>query len=586
MAKYRMGFDEEALMTKFHTGSAQEMYHTQLFDTDVHDISPTSEYAADRIICDKNYELGEKIFEKVIALQDTNPESKTYGLWPWYAEETLEEMERPDYNMADFNAKAMIVSLYEAGDNLSQSIREKMYKSIEMACQCIINRNVDLGYTNVCIMDCFVTCAAGELMGNKKLLDYGRNKLLQFIYYTKGKGDIAEYNSPTYTIVTINDIGDFLKYLKDEEVLRYANEINHMLWNMLAQHFDYNILQLIGPQERAYADYVGAEFLSTIAKGCGIDYSTHPKFDVYCSGEMRAKYFEETRKNPKCPEDLIPYFSGEKAFGDVRKMIIDGFNFPFFEFPKAATVRRGKGYAVGSINKSEMWNQRRPLLGYIYDDKKDFSFRVKCYHDGFDFSAGGFHAVQDKSNILGSINFSENRGDTHVCIDMISGGRLVAEELKMTFEICGDTKKIKYRKENGMLILNINDVTVRINAFIKEFGKNKVEESIDITDDMFQYSIVFYKGERKTLELCDADIAMMAYTLEFEPTQDYVKPTFMEDGDMMNISWKPSDRELGLVSPKRTFTFIKNMSEDMQLLDGEPQLNEIYKKNLQEKLFS
>ena len=41
------GFDEKELMVKVHTGSAQEIYHTKLADSDVHIISNSSAYASE-----------------------------------------------------------------------------------------------------------------------------------------------------------------------------------------------------------------------------------------------------------------------------------------------------------------------------------------------------------------------------------------------------------------------------------------------------------------------------------------------------------------------------------------------------------
>ena len=38
-----------------------------------------------------------KIIGKVLSLQDTDPSSKTYGIWPWLLEEPLEQMSPPDW---------------------------------------------------------------------------------------------------------------------------------------------------------------------------------------------------------------------------------------------------------------------------------------------------------------------------------------------------------------------------------------------------------------------------------------------------------------------------------------------------------
>lgn len=587
-------FDEDALMMTRWNGDEQSTYHTKLYNQEVHQISDTSAYAADRIICDKNYELGEKIFEKVIALQDTNPESETYGLWAWNAEESLEEMDSPDYNMADFNSKEMIVSIIEEGENLSPQMREKLLKSISMACECIMRRNVSVGYTNVCITDCFVTITASELTGDKRFAEYGKRKLKKFIHYVKGRGQILEYNSPCYSILAADDMGDLVTYIKEPEALALAKEANYMLWEMLAEHFEYDILQLAGPQERAYTDFIGYKFLRTIGKACRIDYSKHPMFTKVLSENEQKKYFEHSRTNPKCPDELIPYFKGEKRFKYVRRMVTDGGAYPWFDFAKTATTYRGDGYVIGTYNKCEFWNQRRPFLAYIHGEKP-VSLRLKSYHDGYDFASSVCHLVQHESSILGSVNYSENRGDTHVSLDGIKDGLVDAEELKFTFEFAGDVDGITYENIDGKYIFNVNGKKIRINAFVKEFGDGGVKETVEKTDGKLQYNLITYQGERKTVNLCEPDKAIIAFTVEMEPDENYAEPTYSltidenekcplpeyaERENLAYITWKSRGRELGLVTPNRTFKFIKNMYEDLQLIDGKDFVTEIFDLNI------
>lgn len=572
------GFDEKELMIKVYTGTPAEIYHTKLADSDVHIISNSSAYAANLIINEKNYELGEKIFEKVISLQDINPESETYGLWPWYMEESLEEMDCPDFNMADFNAKEMIATILEEGDNLNHDIKLKMLESIECACRCIIKRNMGVQYTNVCITDCFVTVAAGEICNIPEFVEYGKNKLKKYVYYTKGHGSISEYNSPTYSILAMNDLGDFFRYIKNEEVLKYADEANDIFWEMIAEHFDYNTLQLNGPHERAYSNFTGIEFLRTIGEATGIDYTKHSKFDIYFTEEQKKKYHKETRRKPVCPQKYIPYFTGEKETKYVRRMVTDGFNYPFFEFSKAASLYKGKGYAVGTMNKSEMWNQRRPILGYIYNDKKDVCFRVRCLHDGFDFSSADFHCVQHKSDVLAAINFSSDRGDTHVDLDKIKDGIIYAEDLRIVFEFIGEQDKLHYKTDNNVFSIDINGTKIRVNPFICCFGEENVETKIESEGEKLTYSIILYSGERKRIDLCKKDRTIVSFTAEFGENREYIEPEYNYEKDLINIKWKPDKDELGLSVVAKTVNFMKNMSESVQLLNGENIFVELFNK--------
>ena len=117
---------------------------------------------------------------------------------------------------------------------------------------------------------------------------------------------------------------------------------------------------------------------------------------------------------------------------------------------------------------------------------------------------------------------------------------------------------------------------MRINPFICEFGEDDVKDSIDVTDNKFQYNLILYSRERKTLHLCEPEKAIIAFTVEFEADSEYTKPEYEYEGDFANISWKPDDVELGLVSPAKTMKFVRSMSEDMQLLNGRNIFDELF----------
>ena len=48
-----------------------------------------------------------------------------------------------------------------------------------------------------------VTLAAGELLDEPRFADYGRRRLRNIVEHIEHHGGFNEYNSPTYTIVTL-----------------------------------------------------------------------------------------------------------------------------------------------------------------------------------------------------------------------------------------------------------------------------------------------------------------------------------------------------------------------------------------------
>ena len=80
-------------------------YHTTVRDgTWVHQTRSGVDYAIALLQSGDpaRVERARLVVAKVLTLQDANPTSPTYGIWPWLLEEPLAKMSPPDWNWADF----------------------------------------------------------------------------------------------------------------------------------------------------------------------------------------------------------------------------------------------------------------------------------------------------------------------------------------------------------------------------------------------------------------------------------------------------------------------------------------------------
>jgi hypothetical protein len=118
------------------------------------------------------------VIARVLTLQNADPVSATYGIWPWLAEESLAEMAPLDWNWADFCGMRLALVLADHGDRLSSDLVGAMRRSLGHAAWAIFRRNTRPGYTNIAIMGAGVTAAAGELLDEPRLADYGRRRTL------------------------------------------------------------------------------------------------------------------------------------------------------------------------------------------------------------------------------------------------------------------------------------------------------------------------------------------------------------------------------------------------------------------------
>ena len=554
-------FDEAENLIIVRTKSKKAVYHSKISDSYVHMIVPSSVYAKKLICSGENRELGERIFERIISLQDSDPKSDTYGLWPYYLEEKLEDMDCPDKNMAGFNSREMLDVLYRCGESLSEDIKDKMFGAITAACRAIIKRNEDVQYTNVAFLESFVLCCGGELTGNKEFINMGREKLKRSLGFILYQGSVFEHNSPCYSFLCVKDLGSILKYVKDRDSVFYAGEINRYLWSVMAEHFDYNTLQLGGPHSRAYDDYLSKENLEIIMNACGLydNFSKHP-----CAPAE----LEAADTYAICPEEYISFFAGKKTWSNVNRIIMRGFNYPYFAFAQSICHYRGEGFTLGTFNREELWNQRRPLIAYINGKKSPCCFRVKCYHDGFDFSSAVLHCVQKDGRVLGNINFSSDRGDTHIGLDPVENATIEAEDLRIIFEITGNTEDISYKLTDENIEITTNEVPIRISNIYTRFGKFPVTVTTEKKDNKFRYSIILYSGEKRRIDFAELEEAISVFAIEIGQFASAMEYSTEKNGEFLITKWVVDQDELALKTLRKTVPFKINMYEDKQYING------------------
>ena len=90
-------------------GSASSV-HTALGGRTVHAFRESTTYALILLETGAADEAA-GILDRVLDGQDLDPLSDTYGIWPYYLEEPLERMARPDTNWADFIGQELVLTM-------------------------------------------------------------------------------------------------------------------------------------------------------------------------------------------------------------------------------------------------------------------------------------------------------------------------------------------------------------------------------------------------------------------------------------------------------------------------------------------
>jgi hypothetical protein len=497
-------------------------YHTTLKGGWVHPTRESLSYAVALLDSGESERLAraEAILRRLIALQDQNPESKTYGIWSWFLEEPLDKMSPPDWNWADFCGTQLLQVARDHMQRLPQDLRAKVKESIVHASNSIKRRNVGPGYTNIAIMGTYVTLVAGEMFDIPDLADYGKQRLKRFYDYTLEQGSLSEYNSPTYTIVAITEITRMRQHVGDPESQRTIGELNRLAWRHVARHFHAPTRQWAGPHSRCYSTMLGQKTLAFIQRATGS--KAH-----FISDLEAARSLDACRLRAKCPEDLVHYFIALPEARQERETFTKGGG---SRPDTIGTTWLHPDYALASVNLCDMWNQRRPLIAYYKTADGVGALRLRCLHDGYDYASGAFFSVQDKWRILGGLAFATDGGDTHGSLDRVKNATIRAKDLRVRLELEGDISNVSLPQSLDLkrpIRLDLGRVAAELRIARAVFGDFPIAVESGRDSDSAWVDVVLYHGEPRELNFREIEKAAVAFHIVMLPATQVPKDGYL-----------------------------------------------------------
>ena len=539
LAKY----DPERRMVKTRRGA--NGYHSRLVNCDVHEYRESFELAYMLLNRDAEGDraIAHDILYRIIPKQDINPESKTYGIWAYYLEEDLEQMNPPDWNMADFNTKNLINILNEHADKLTDDMKMRVKDAIIHGCRSIIRRNMGPHYTNISVMGAYDTIVAGELLGIKDIFEYGKERLKTLHEYNVSKGNFSEFNSPTYTFVCIEDFARMVTDIKDEECLRLASELNDLAWKTIALHYHPTTGQLAGPHDRAYGALINDRTRFLIARA--LDH----KITLVSPEKMRSvgMHANDFSRNVTCPEKYVPYFTGieeERLHDDT------------FAAGRQAYTYMNKAFTLGSLHREMAWNQHRNVLGYFGSVERPISVTIRSQHNFWDYCASFMSTVQDKGRALTTTTFTSNGCDTHCCLDKIKDSTIKARDMRVRYVFEGAVADLDAVQDGNTFIITHKESGVKVKIVYPhaKFGKYDVKFELVKQNNLISADAVLYSGEETDIRLDELVKAGVVSSIE------------MTDGELSGIETVTEVKDDMMVS---TFGNLKvSITENVVPADG------------------
>jgi hypothetical protein len=429
------------------------------------------------------------VIERIVDLQDSDSRSPTFGNWSWYIEEPLKRMAPPDLNWAAFCGARITEALIRFEKFLHPPIKAKMRDSAARASACIVKRNVGPGYTNIAALSARVTLCTGELLDDQALVSYGRSALRSLVSHTHKHGSFNEYNSPTYTMVALNEFESVIAYVRDTAAISNAEALRRITWEIIAEHFHAPTKQWAGPHARAYTDLLSPT--------------------IY--GELLARTdFKKTKINSStsahflpCPDDLAGNFvsTPAKPLAIRRRFICaDDDSQSIY-----GTTWMDTDATIGSANRESFWTQRRPLIAYWKStrEKTPAVFRVRMIKDDRDFASFGMSVQQHERQLLLATYPIAGAGDFHIHLDRPADGQFAARTLLWRFELTSDDATIAETAPGSFLFTSGETrLAMRVGpAIIDGRGKLSLENvkwRLGQADRKKFLDIIVYEGERWT----------------------------------------------------------------------------------------
>ena len=161
-----------------------------------------------------------------------------------------------------FDMHAAINILLRHREKLSGTVIEMIYRGIRDILQKVLQPDVNYSgiNDNFPSMDCFCALVGGPLVGDEAAFAKGKAMLYELRAMLTRRGFISEYNSPTYTSISLHAMSDIAELCEDEEMRSLALDCEARIWADLILHYHPGISVLSGPHSRTYTvDCAGHE---------------------------------------------------------------------------------------------------------------------------------------------------------------------------------------------------------------------------------------------------------------------------------------------------------------------------------------
>ena len=221
-----------------------------------------------------------------------------------------------DPNVTNFALIRLLAWYFNWFEKLSPAASKLLLKAIQTYAAAQAHRKTHFGYTNIMLMECANRILAGEVLQDREMSAEGFKRLQGWLEFTALASGPSEYNSPTYTGVSLHVIGAILQWTNDKRTRLMASLVQERLWMHVANYYHSPTAQMSGPNSRSY--HLDITFNPSLVKSAlyaeiGDERLMGPNHTLHDSdwSAYRFRFFLPDYLRPLFCEREMPFQSGE-----------------------------------------------------------------------------------------------------------------------------------------------------------------------------------------------------------------------------------------------------------------------------------
>lgn len=441
---------------------------------------------------EENVKRARDIINKICSLQINNTNLISYGAIPTHLEKIIPNNIFTD-GTSQINSTIVwfIIMLKNFKKHLTPAIIKKMHNTCHAAylyTSMHSNKTPHHKASIYFLIDSFALLCGGEYFGQENYTKRGLKMLNEYYISTLYNESFWEHNAypEIYSIALM--ISYIKRNIKIDECTIIVDKLNSILWKQIAYNYHHHIKMLTGA-------------VSNI--NLHIPYSAFQEFLATGLSKYRNKNTDPiTGEFLKCPEKYRHFFENEMPEHFHITPVSKGSNSTFFSISHIAYNYLKPEYTLGSFNREEMWEHHVPFVGYIrsYENDIPYTFRIRTLNNGHDYTSAELHCVQKNGFATGHIFFNINRGDHHIHYDC-TNGIIFTNDLRIRFEITGDTNKLDVIQKNDCMEISYRNTTLVYKIPYMEFDGVKTKCEVSRSDSYIYYDTVFEIPENGQINL-------------------------------------------------------------------------------------